>query len=106
MAFDYVLVIRGGTIVDGSGGELREADLAIKDGRIAAIGARLARGAEEVDAGGRIVTPGFVDVHTHYDGHAIRRETLSPSSSHGVTTAVMGNFGLALHPVALRIIRR
>ena len=98
MSFDYDLVIRGGTIVDGSGGELRDADLAIKGNRIAAIGPRLARGTEEINASGRIVTPGFVDVHTHYDGQAIWSETLSPSSSHGVTTAVMGNCGVGFAP--------
>ena len=98
MSFDYDLVIRGGTIADGSGGDLRQTDLAIKGGRIAAIGPKLARGAEEIDARGRIVTPGFVDVHTHYDGQAIWSETLSPSSSHGVTTAVMGNCGVGFAP--------
>ena len=67
----YDLVIRGGTIADGTGGELIAADVAIKGGYIAAIGQSLAAGDEEIDAAGRIVTPGFVDVHTHYDGQAI-----------------------------------
>ena len=82
----YDLVIRGGTIADGTGGELIAADVAIKGGYIAAIGQSLAAGDEEIDAAGRIVTPGFVDVHTHYDGQAIWGEELSPSSGHGVTT--------------------
>ena len=84
MEFD--LVIRGGTIIDGSGGEPLAADLAVRDGRIAAIGPNLDAGAEEIDARGRIVTPGFVDVHTHDDGQAIWSQRLNPSSSHGVTT--------------------
>ena len=95
---DYDLVIRGGTIADGTGGELIEADLGVKDGRVAAIGKGLGTGAEEIDARGRIVTPGFVDVHTHYDGQAIWGEEMSPSSSHGVTTAVMGNCGVGFAP--------
>jgi N-acyl-D-amino-acid deacylase len=98
MAGDYDLVIRGGTIVDGSGGDLREGDLAIRAGRIAAIGEVPGKGAEEIEARGRIVTPGFVDVHTHYDGQCIWAEELSPSSSHGVTTAVMGNCGVGFAP--------
>ncbi len=95
---DYDLVIRGGTIADGSGGDLIEGDLAIKGDRIAAIGAFSGRGAEEIDAKGRIVTPGFIDVHTHYDGQCIWAEELSPSSAHGVTAAVMGNCGVGFAP--------
>ena len=95
---DYDLVIRGGTIVDGSGGEPRLADLGVRDGRIAAIGPKLAAGTQEIDATGRIVTPGFVDVHTHYDGQAIWSQRLNPSSSHGVTTVVMGNCGVGFAP--------
>lgn len=98
MAGDYDLVIRGGTIADGSGGDLREGDLAIRAGHIAAIGDVPGKGAEEIDARGRIVTPGFIDVHTHYDGQCIWAEELSPSSSHGVTTAVMGNCGVGFAP--------
>ncbi len=98
MQTDYDLVIRGGTIADGSGGDLIEGDLAIAGGRIAAIGAFNGRGAEEIDARGRIVTPGFIDVHTHYDGQCIWAEELSPSSAHGVTAAVMGNCGVGFAP--------
>ena len=95
---DYDLVIRGGTIVDGSGDAPRLADVGVRDGRIAAIGPGLAAGTEEIDATGRIVTPGFVDVHTHYDGQAIWSQRLNPSSSHGVTTVVMGNCGVGFAP--------
>lgn len=98
MAADYDMVIRGGTIADGMGGDLVEGDIAITGGRIAAIGKNLARGTQEIDAQGKIVTPGFIDVHTHYDGQCIWAEELSPSSSHGVTTAVMGNCGVGFAP--------
>lgn len=92
------LVIRGGTIVDGSGGEPFEADVAVADGTIAAIGRIAGRGREEIDARGKIVTPGFVDVHTHYDGQATWDERLQPSSWHGVTTVVQGNCGVGFAP--------
>lgn len=92
------LVIRGGTLVDGSGGELCEADVAVKDGRIAAIGRGLPHGREEIDATGRIVTPGFIDIHTHYDGQVTWENSLAPSSFHGVTTAVTGNCGIGFAP--------
>ena len=95
---DFDLVIRGGTIADGTGGDLIEADLGVKEGRVAAIGKDLGPGTSEIDANGRIVTPGFVDVHTHYDGQAIWGEELSPSSGHGVTTVVMGNCGVGFAP--------
>lgn len=98
MSFEYDLVIRHGTLADGTGGPLREIDVGIKDGRVTALGAGLTRGAEEIDARARLVTPGFVDVHTHYDGQAIWSEEMSPSSSHGVTTAVMGNCGVGFAP--------
>jgi len=94
----YDLVVRGGTLVDGSGDEAIEADIAIKDGLIAAIGAGLDGGNEEIDATGYLVTPGFVDVHTHYDGHVTWENRLHPSSFHGVTTAVMGNCGVGFAP--------
>lgn len=95
---DFDLIIRGGTIANGTGGDLIDGDIAIKDGRIAAIGTISGSGADEIDARGRIVTPGFVDVHTHYDGQAIWSEELAPSSAHGVTTIVMGNCGVGFAP--------
>ncbi|MXO74327.1 amidohydrolase family protein [Altererythrobacter aerius] len=94
----YDLVIRGGTVVDGSGGAPFVGDVAVNAGRIAAVGAVTGRGAEEIDATGRIVTPGFVDPHTHYDGQAIWSDRLSPSSSHGVTSVVLGNCGVGFAP--------
>lgn len=94
----YDLVIRGGTVVDGSGGEPFVADVAVQGGRIAAIGDVAGVGTEEIDAAGRYVTPGFVDVHTHYDGQITWENRLSPSSGHGVTTVVMGNCGVGFAP--------
>jgi N-acyl-D-aspartate/D-glutamate deacylase len=94
----YDLVVRGGEVFDGEGGPGRVADVAVKDGRIVAVGAVAASGAEEIDARGKIVTPGFVDIHTHYDGQAAWDERLQPSSWHGVTTAVMGNCGVGFAP--------
>lgn len=94
----YDMVVRGGTVVDGSGGDIVEADIAIKDGLIAAVGVGLDSGDEEIDAAGCLVTPGFVDVHTHYDGHVTWENRLSPSSYHGVTTVVMGNCGVGFAP--------
>ncbi|MGV0850571.1 N-acyl-D-amino-acid deacylase family protein [Mycolicibacterium phlei] len=96
MTFD--LVIRGGTIVDGLGGEPYVGDVAISGGVIAAVGQVADRGAREIDATGLLVTPGFVDLHTHYDGQAIWSDRLIPSSAHGVTTAVMGNCGVGFAP--------
>ncbi|GAA0470815.1 amidohydrolase family protein [Parasphingorhabdus litoris] len=98
MTMEHDLVIRGGTIADGSGGDLIKGDIAISDGKITAIGVVSGTGHEEIDAKDRIVTPGFIDVHTHYDGQCIWAEELSPSSSHGVTTAVMGNCGVGFAP--------
>lgn len=95
--FDWV--IRGGTVADGSGGPLREVDVGVRDGRIALLAPRLARGAQEIDARDRLVTPGFVDIHTHYDGQAVWDDRLAPSSWQGVTTAVMGNCGVGFAPV-------
>jgi N-acyl-D-amino-acid deacylase len=97
-AMAYDLVIRGGLVVDGTGGEPFEADVGVEGGRIAAIARNLGSGAEEIDAKGRLVTPGFVDIHTHYDGQAVWSDRLAPSSSHGVTTAVGGNCGVGFAP--------
>ena len=96
MTFD--LLIRNGTIVDGLGGEPFVGDVAIADGVIAAVGAVEGSGDREIDATGLLVTPGFVDLHTHYDGQAIWSDRLTPSSAHGVTTAVMGNCGVGFAP--------
>jgi N-acyl-D-aspartate/D-glutamate deacylase len=92
------LVIRGGLVVDGLGGEPREADVAISGGRITAVGEAAGRGAEEIDAKGLLVTPGFVDLHTHYDAQATWDPILAPSSWHGVTSVVMGNCGVGFAP--------
>ncbi len=94
------LVIRNGLVVDGSGAPAREADLAVDDGRVTSVGSVSATGREEIDARGKIVTPGFVDVHTHYDGQVTWDPYLQPSTFHGVTTAVMGNCGVGFAPCA------
>src|ERR1700741_22062 len=92
------LVIRGGNIADGRGGDLFEDDIAIKNGRIAEVGKSSAKGKEEIDARGKLVTPGFVDVHTHYDGQVTWSQDITPSSQNGVTTAIMGNCGVGFAP--------
>jgi N-acyl-D-aspartate/D-glutamate deacylase len=94
----YDLVIRGGTVLDGMGTPGFVADVAIRSGYITEIGRITASGREEIDARGQIVTPGFVDIHTHYDGQATWTNYMSPSSHHGVTTAVMGNCGVGFAP--------
>lgn len=98
MADNPDLVIRGGTVADGRGGALYEADVAIANGRIAEVGKVSAKGKEEIDAKGKLVTPGFVDVHTHYDGQVTWSHDISPSSQNGVTTAIMGNCGVGFAP--------
>ncbi|MGE0828644.1 MAG: amidohydrolase family protein [Hyphomonadaceae bacterium] len=95
---EYDLVIRGGEIFDGAGGPGVWADVGVRDGRIAAIGELAGAGREEIDAAGKAVTPGFVDVHTHYDGQATWETRMAPSSNHGVTTVVMGNCGVGFAP--------
>src|SRR6478752_2350185 len=102
----YDLKITGGTVVDGTGAGRYRADVGIKDGRIVEVRRRDGDGpglegeaATTVDATGRVVTPGFVDVHTHYDGQVSWDETLEPSSMHGVTTVVSGNCGVGFAPV-------
>jgi len=92
------LVIRGGTVVDGTGGARFVADVAVDGGIITAVGHISAQGREEIDAKGKIVAPGFVDIHTHYDGQATWDSEMAPSSSHGVTTVVMGNCGVGFAP--------
>jgi N-acyl-D-aspartate/D-glutamate deacylase len=96
----HQLVIRGGVVVDGTGEPAREADVAVDGGRITAIGAVDGAGDVEIDAAGRLITPGWVDIHTHYDGQATWDPMLSPSCWHGVTTVVMGNCGVGFAPVA------
>jgi N-acyl-D-aspartate/D-glutamate deacylase len=94
----YDLLVRHGTIVDGLGGEPYTGDVAVRDGVIAAVGAVEGDAVREIDATGLLVTPGFVDLHTHYDGQAIWSDRMTPSSAHGVTTAVMGNCGVGFAP--------
>ena len=93
------LIIRNGTIVDGSGGAPFKGDVAVSGGRIVGVGEVSGTAAREIDATGLLVTPGWVDIHTHYDGQATWDTHLAPSSLHGVTTVVMGNCGVGFAPV-------
>jgi len=93
------LVIRGGSVIDGSGSAARTADVAIDGETIVEVGKVDGSGTREIDAAGALVTPGFVDVHTHYDGQATWDNHLAPSSWHGVTTVIMGNCGVGFAPV-------
>ncbi len=95
---EYDLVVRGGQLLDGTGRPGATGDVAVAGGRIVAVGRVSGRGAEEVDAAGAVVTPGFVDVHTHFDGQATWEERMTPSSQHGVTTVVTGNCGVGFAP--------
>jgi N-acyl-D-aspartate/D-glutamate deacylase len=97
-AASYDLCIRNGTIVDGLGGVPYLGDVAVADGMIAAVGSVEGDARREIDATGLLVTPGFIDLHTHYDGQAIWSDRMTPSSAHGVTTAVMGNCGVGFAP--------
>jgi N-acyl-D-aspartate/D-glutamate deacylase len=100
------LVIRNGKVIDGSGGPARDADVAIDGDRISAVGDVPTEGRREIDADGQIVTPGWVDIHTHYDGQATWDPDVTPSSWHGVTTIVMGNCGVGFAPVHREVERR
>ncbi|MEC9345244.1 MAG: amidohydrolase family protein [Pseudomonadota bacterium] len=93
------LVIRGGTIIDGSGAGPVTGDIAVRDGLIVAVGGKAGPGKREVQADGALVTPGWVDIHTHYDGQATWDDELAPSCWHGVTTTVFGNCGVGFAPV-------
>ncbi len=94
------LVIRGGTLVDGTGSPARTGDVAIDDGVITEAGVKAGAARHEIDADGLLVTPGWVDIHTHYDGQATWDPYVTPSSWHGVTTIVMGNCGVGFAPAA------
>ena len=98
MAAELDLVIRNGTVVDGTGRAAFEADVGVIGNCIVEIGEVARSGAEEIDARGKLVTPGFVDIHTHYDGQAVWDPHMAPSSWHGVTTVVMGNCGVGFAP--------
>ena len=95
----FDLIIRNANIADGTGKPLFTASIGVKDGLIAAIGQDLGKAAREIDAAGHLVTPGFVDIHTHYDGQVCWDKQLTPSCWHGVTTTVMGNCGVGFAPV-------
>ena len=100
MRMAHDLVIRNGMVVDGTGAPARTADVAIDDGIVTIVGQVDGTGATEIDADGALVTPGWVDVHSHYDGQATWDSDLAPSSWHGVTTLVMGNCGVGFAPAA------
>ena len=96
----FDLKITGGLVVDGTGTPGKVMDIGIVGDRIVAMGDLAEGGAEEIDATGRVVAPGFVDIHTHYDGQATWDQEMAPSSWHGVTTLVMGNCGVGFAPAA------
>ena len=94
----YDLLVRGGRVIDGTGAPARDADVAVSNGSIAAVGTNLGDAKQTIDASGAIVTPGFVDIHTHYDGQASWDADMMPSSIHGATTVVMGSCGVGFAP--------
>src|SRR5437588_495811 len=96
---EHDLVIRNGLLADGTGAPLREADVAVTGGGVAEVGTVTGRGRREIDAAGALVAPGWVDIHTHYDGQATWDRHLFPSSAQGVTTVVFGNCGVGFAPV-------
>ncbi|GJM37243.1 MAG: amidohydrolase [Acidimicrobiales bacterium] len=96
---DHDLIIRGGTVADGTGAAVRTADVAVTDGVVTEVGAVSGSATREIDADGALVAPGFVDIHTHYDGQATWDTRMQPSSWHGVTTVVFGNCGVGFAPV-------
>lgn len=96
---EFDLVVRGGQLFDGTGSAGRTSDVAVRAGQIVEVGQVSGSGTQEIDADGAIVTPGFVDIHTHYDGQVTWANRLHPSSHHGVTTVVMGNCGVGFAPV-------
>ena len=96
---DYDLIIRGGSVVDGTGAAARTADVAVRDGVIVDVGTVEGSAVREIDADGALVIPGIVDIHSHYDGQATWDTRLQPSSWHGVTTVVTGNCGVGFAPV-------
>jgi N-acyl-D-aspartate/D-glutamate deacylase len=96
---EHDVLVRGGTLIDGTGAPPRTGDVAISDGRITAVGEVDGTAGRTIDADGALVAPGFVDIHTHYDGQVTWDDTVTPSSWHGITTVVMGNCGVGFAPV-------